>query len=182
MSLAIILVALTVLTLGTLVHAVYGLLPLSLAFALIAIVPPTDAAAVSSVSGDTARFKIPQIILKNESLFNDASGIVFFELALTTYVSGYFPMQQSLFDFAKEFIGGLLFGVLLGIVIAKLRQKLTQLGDDNVTVMLILELLTPFLIYYWADELSFSGILAVVATGLIQSIEPKRLQFSASER
>lgn len=182
MSLAIILVALTVLTLGTLVHAVYGLLPLSLAFALIAIVPPTDAAAVSSVSGDTARFKIPQIILKNESLFNDASGIVLFELALTTYVSGYFSMQQALFDFAKEFIGGLLFGVLLGIVIAKLRQKLTQLGDDNVTVMLILELLTPFLIYYWADELSFSGILAVVATGLIQSIEPKRLQFSASER
>lgn len=114
LSLAIILVALTILILGLIVNNIYNALPLSLAFALIAIVTPTDAAAVSSISAKTARFKIPQIILKNESLFNDASGIVLFELALTTYVSGKFSMQGAITDFLREFLGGLLLAKILG--------------------------------------------------------------------
>lgn len=84
-SLAVGLALTTILGVGYLSYLMLPHIPLALAFALAAIITPTDAVAVSSV---TDNLEIPpdaMLNLKNESLFNDASGIVAFDLALTAF-------------------------------------------------------------------------------------------------
>ncbi|KJW12601.1 cation:proton antiporter [Levilactobacillus spicheri] len=180
LSLAVVLVVLTVLLVGTGLHAALPVIPLSLAFALCAIVTPTDAAAVSAITPSSEDYRIPQIILENESLFNDASGIVAFDLALAAYVSGEFSVGHALIDFGREFLGGLLLGAILGLMIAQVRQWLIRWGDDSPIVLVTLELVTPFMLYYLADAGGFSGILAVVAAGLVQSVEQDQLRLRSS--
>ncbi|WP_407888880.1 cation:proton antiporter [Levilactobacillus sp. N40-8-2] len=179
-SLAIVLVVLTVLVVGSGVHWLFPIFPLSLAFALCAVVTPTDASAVSAIAPESEEYRVPQTILQNESLFNDASGIVAFDLAIATYVSGKFAVSTALLDFGKEFLGGLLFGALLGLGIAWVRQLLIRWGDNSPLVLVTIELVTPFVLYYVADLLGFSGILAVVAAGLIQGGEREHLRLTSS--
>lgn len=180
LSLAIVLVILTVLVVGVTVHGLLPALPLSLAFALCAIVTPTDAAAVSAITPANDEYRIPQTILENESLFNDASGIVAFDLALAAYVSGKFTVGSALVDFGREFFGGLVVGAVIGLILAQVRQLLIRGGDDSPVVLVTLELITPFMLYYVADLSGFSGILAVVAAGLVQGIEREQLRLTAS--
>lgn len=179
-SLAIVLVVLTVLVVGTGVHWLFPIFPLSLAFALCAVVTPTDASAVSAIAPESEEYRVPQTILQNESLFNDASGIVAFDLAIATYVSGKFAVGTALLDFGKEFLGGLLLGALLGLAIAWVRKLLIRWGDNSPLVLVTIELVTPFVLYYVADLVGFSGILAVVAAGLVQGGEREHLRMTSS--
>ncbi|NLR10299.1 MULTISPECIES: sodium:proton antiporter [Lactobacillaceae] len=179
-SLAIVLVILTVLLVGVGVHGLFPIFPLSLAFALCAVVTPTDASAVSAITPASEEYRVPQTILRNESLFNDASGIVAFDLALATYISGKFAVSTALLAFGKEFLGGLLLGAILGLGIAWVRQQLIHWGDNSPMVLVTIELVTPFILYYLADELGLSGILAVVAAGLIQGAEREHLRLTSS--
>lgn len=179
-SLAIVLVLLTVLVVGTALHWLFPLFPLSLAFALCAVVTPTDASAVSAIAPESKEYRIPQTILQNESLFNDASGIVAFDVALTAYISGQFAFGTAMLDFGKEFLGGLLFGAILGLIIAAVRQQLIRWGDNSPLVLVTIELVTPFVLYYLADQIGVSGILAVVAAGLIQGGEREQLRLTSS--
>lgn len=179
-SLAIVLVILTILVVGTVLHGILPALPLSLAFAVCAIVTPTDAAAVSAITPASEEYRIPQTILENESLFNDASGIVAFDLALAAYVSGQFSVSTAALDFGREFIGGLLFGAILGLLIGQGRQLLIRWGNDAPVVLVTLELVTPFLLYYLATQWHLSGILAVVAAGLAQGMEREQLRLTSS--
>lgn len=180
LSLAIILVILTVLAVGASLHALMPIFPLSLAFALCAIVTPTDASAVGAIVPESSEYQIPQTILKNESLFNDASGIVAFDLALAAYISGTFTVTTALSSFAREFLGGLLFGAVAGLIIAGIRWLLIRWGDDSPLILTTGEIATPFLIYFLADQIGVSGILAVVAAGLIQGTEREKLRLNAS--
>lgn len=95
LSLAITLVVVTVLVLGFSIHALLPLFTLPLAFALGAIVSPTDAVAVKSI---TASISLPKRImntLENESLFNDATGIVALALSLAAFRTGHFSLGQG---------------------------------------------------------------------------------------
>ncbi|MBY7147545.1 cation:proton antiporter, partial [Levilactobacillus brevis] len=151
-----------------------------LALALCAIVTPTDAAAVSAIVPTSDEFTIPQIILQNESLFNDASGIVAFDLALTTYLSGQFSLGTAVVDFGREFLGGLLVGAILGLAIAQVRLWLIRQRDDTPLILVTIEVAMPFLLYYLATIMGVSGILAVVAAGIIQGVEREKLRLTAS--
>ena len=94
-SLAVGLVIVSVVILGFGVHALFPVIPLSLAFALIAIVTPTDASAVSAVAQANPLSTSQMQLLNNESLFNDAAGIVAFDLALSAYISGQFSATDA---------------------------------------------------------------------------------------
>lgn len=97
--LALGLVFATVLIAGPFIHWLIPAIPLSAAFALAAILSPTDAVAVGSLSG---RVKLPGKImhlLEGEALMNDASGLVAFNFAIAATVTGYFSLTKAIGSF-----------------------------------------------------------------------------------
>ncbi|HAT54000.1 MAG TPA: sodium:proton antiporter [Lactobacillus sp.] len=181
LSLAVLLVITTVIIVGFGVNWIYPAIALPLAFMLISIVSPTDATAVSSI---TKNLQLPSGLmetLKNESLFNDASGIVAFDLALTAFSSGNFSAAGGIVTFLETFFGGILVGAILGWGIVALRIGLIHWNIDNASTSVPIQLITPFLVYYVAEELGVSGILAVVAAGLIHGVERNQLHLTSTK-
>jgi len=181
MSMAVVLAILTVVLLGYLSHAVLSTLPLALAFALAAIVTPTDAVAVGSI---TANMAVPERVmgmLERESLFNDASGLVAFSLALTAFTTGKFSLGGGIKHFLIVFFGGLLIGLILGVIAVWLRVYLVRGGMDSSSVIVPYDILVPFVIYLAAEHIGLSGILAVVAAGLMFSISTDQLRLSSTQ-
>jgi CPA1 family monovalent cation:H+ antiporter len=141
-------------------------LPLAMAFALGAIISPTDAVAVSAV---TERLKVPArltTILSGESLMNDATGLVAFKFALAAVVAGAFSLGSAVLEFSVLSVGGFAIGLGVGYGIGKLRDLLRKLRVTDSLVETTLSLMTPYAAFLLADDLRVSGILAVVASGL----------------
>ncbi|MFU1798343.1 Na+/H+ antiporter [Paenibacillus azoreducens] len=173
--LALGLVFATVLLAGPFIHWMIPAIPLSAAFALAAILSPTDAVAVGSLSG---RVKLPGKImrlLEGEALMNDASGLVAFNFAIAATVTGYFSLPKAIGSFIAIAIGGIVVGALLGFMAIGLRLRLRRLGMEDVTLHMLIIILTPFIIYWVAEEFHVSGILAVVAAGVTHAIERDRM-------
>ncbi|WP_238327533.1 Na+/H+ antiporter [Paenibacillus gorillae] len=179
--LAVGLVFVTVLIGGYTINAWIPTIPLAAAFGLAAILSPTDAVAVSSIS---ARVHLPKKIhrlLEGEALMNDASGLVAFKFAIAATVTGAFSIWQASFSFVVIAVGGLLFGAFLGLVIIWIRAMLRRFGMEDVTVHMMLVIVTPFLIYILAEELGLSGILAAVAGGVIHAVERDKIHHEEVE-
>lgn len=174
--LALGLVFATVLIAGPFIHWLIPTIPLSAAFALAAILSPTDAVAVGSLSG---RVKLPGKImhlLEGEALMNDASGLVAFNFAIAATVTGYFSLTNAIGSFFVIAVGGIVIGALLGILVIWFRMLLRRLGMEDVTLHMLLIILTPFIIYLIAEEFHVSGILAVVAAGVTHAVERDRMR------
>ena len=156
-------------------------LSLPLCFILAAISTPTDATATESV---VHGLKVPKKIsryLKNESLFNDASGIILLNMAIGWYLSKNLQIGYTFVQFIYSALGGIIFGSVFSILLILIRQKLLrknlQFVSNNynpTTAILIFYLLTPILLYYFAEEINVSGIIAVVVAGLIHNAEAER--------
>ena len=110
LSLAIGLAIATMAAVGFALHAVWPAIPLAAALALGAALGPTDAVAVSSLGREAALTQRQTSVLKGESLFNDASGIVGFQFAIAAAVSGVFTVGDSAAQFVFSFFGGAIFG------------------------------------------------------------------------
>lgn len=155
--------------------------PLTLAIALAAIVVPTDAVAVNSM---TTGLKVPKGLdhsLELESLFNDATGIVLLDLALTVYQQGSFNLVDGVTHFILVALGGLVVGALASGLIVALRLYLSFHASSAQATTIPLNILTPFAIYLLAEHMGVSGILAVVAAGIVHNYEQSRLQLIATE-
>lgn len=172
--LALGLVFATVAVAGYAIHWMIPSIPLAASFALAAILSPTDAVAVSALSGRVQLSRNTQRILEGESLMNDASGLVAFKFAVAAAVTGVFSLSQAALSFVLIAAGGLLGGALLSFVLIRLSLFLRRWGMEDVTVHVLLQILTPFLIYLVCEELGVSGILGVVAGGIVQAIEKDR--------
>ncbi len=166
LTLAIGLVIFTMLAVGLVAWWLVPGLPLAMAFALGAIVSPTDAVAVSAI---TERLKVPArltTVLNGESLMNDATGLVVFRFALAAAVAGGFSLGKFALGFSLIALGGFGIGLAVGYGIGKLRDLLRRLEAGDPVVEITLSLMTPFAAYLPAEHLGVSGILAVVAAGL----------------
>jgi CPA1 family monovalent cation:H+ antiporter len=164
--LAIGLVTFTTVAVGLVAHWLVPGLPLAMAFALGAIISPTDAVAVSAV---TERLRVPArltTILSGESLMNDATGLVAFKFALAAVAVGAFSLSRVAVEFSLLSVGGFAIGLGVGFGIGQLRDLLRRLGATETLVETTLSLMTPYAAYLLADSLDVSGILAVVAAGL----------------
>ncbi|WP_018663029.1 Na+/H+ antiporter [Heyndrickxia acidiproducens] len=170
------LVFVTVFAVGYVTHLMIPSIPLAAAFALAAILAPTDVVAVSAIS---ERVKIPRVImhlLQGEGLINDASSLVAFKFAVAAAVTGSFSILQAGGSFLLISIGGFLGGTLLAYLIIRFRVLIRRLGMEDVTVHMLIQILTPFVIYLTAEHFQVSGILAVVAGGMFHAIEREREQ------
>lgn len=174
LSLAIGLAAFTMLMVGVLLNAVWPMYPIAAALALGAALGPTDAVAVSSIGQEVDLSKRQRSVLSGESLFNDATGVIGFQFAILAAVTGKFSIVDAVSSFFISFIGGILFGILMGVVTNWVFDTARRLGWESMTTRILMELFLPFLIYLVADNwLDVSGILAVVATGLTVHFDHK---------
>jgi len=160
------LVIFTTLAVGWTAHWLVPGLPLPLAFALGAVVSPTDAVAVSAI---TARLRVPwklTTVLNGESLMNDATGLVGFKFALAAMAAGSFSVRSVTGSFVVVALGGVAIGLAVGYGVGCVRDVLRRLEVGDPFIEITLSLLTPYAAYLAADPLGVSGILSVVAAGL----------------
>ncbi|GGA23564.1 Na+/H+ antiporter [Psychrobacillus lasiicapitis] len=174
--LALGLVFLTVVVIGYLIQWLIPSIPLSAAFALAAILSPTDVVAVGAIS---SRVKMPKTImhvLEGEGLMNDASGLVAFKFAVAATVTGVFSLAEASWSFLLIAIGGFVGGAVLAFIIIRLKVFIRRLGMEDVTLHMLIQLLTPFIIFYVIEHFHLSGILSVVAAGIVHAIYRDREQ------
>lgn len=169
LALALGLVLFTVVSIGYMVHWMVPGISLPVAMALAAVLSPTDAVAVSAISG---RLPVPprlMRVLEGESLMNDASGIVAFKFAIGAAVTGVFSYTQATLSFFAIALGGLLVGGACAFVFSLVRTRLIDRHgvEESATQIVLLQLLLPFAVYLLAEHFHMSGILAAVAAGLI---------------
>ncbi|HTS23616.1 MAG TPA: Na+/H+ antiporter [Casimicrobiaceae bacterium] len=176
------LVLMTVIVVGYFVHWIVPAMPLAAAFALGAVISPTDAVAVTAI---TTRLAVPArvtTIVGGESLINDASGLIAFKFAVAAVVTGAFSWRAAGIDFVLLSGGGFLLGMALAWLVGRLRRGLVRFCLDDPTIQTIISLLTPYAAYIAAEALGLGSILAVVAAGLFAGIDDARLGDAATRR
>jgi CPA1 family monovalent cation:H+ antiporter len=128
-----------------------------------AIVSPPDAVAATTI---LSRLNIPRkvvTVLEGESLVNDASGLVIYKFAVATVLTGAFSLWQASLEFVAVAAGGVAIGFLMGRLFVFIHRFL---GDAFIEVLTTL--LVPYVAYIFAESLHVSGVLAVVAAGLVR--------------
>ncbi|PJY94553.1 Na+/H+ antiporter [Pseudomonas donghuensis] len=168
LTLAVGLVLFTVVGAGYFIHWILPGIPLPVAFALAAVLSPTDAVAVSAITQD--RLPTPLMhMLQGEALMNDASGLVTFKFALAAAITGVFSLAEASLTFVLVAVGGLAIGVALSWLVGRLRAWMIARGWDDPATHVVFMLLLPFAAYVLAERLGASGILSAVASGMMQS-------------
>ena len=162
------LVFITVFGLGYLIHWMIPSIPLTVAFALAAVVSPTDAVAVSAISRNLGMPSKTMHLLEGESLLNDASGLVALKFAVAaTLTAGSFSWENAAKDFTWMSVGGLGLGALMGWGFSRGRDMVTRrVGGVAATQMVLLLILLPFASYIMGEYIGVSGILSAVAAGI----------------
>ncbi|MEJ6631459.1 MAG: Na+/H+ antiporter [Burkholderiaceae bacterium] len=163
------LVFFTVIGLGFLIHWMIPSMPLPVAFALAAIVSPTDPVAVSAITQRVPMPKRIMHILEGESLLNDASGLVAFRFAVAATVTGVFSFSTAMASFLWVATAGLLIGIAFTLLVAWTKSVFSRRFGEEPSAQILLSLLIPFGAYIIAEHLQASGILAAVAAGVTMS-------------
>lgn len=181
-ELALGLVILTVVGLGWLIHLMIPAMPLPVAFALAAVVSPTDPTAVTAVTARTPMPARMAHILEGEALLNDASGLVCMRFAVAAAMTGAFSLGGAVLTFAWMALGGLAIGIVLTWGVTRATHLVSgRLGDDT-SAQIVVSLLIPFGAYMLAEHFHCSGILAAVAAGVTMSLSERGWRTSAATR
>ena len=161
--LAIGLVAVTTLAVGATLKFFVPDVPWAAAFVLGAIVSPPDAVAATAI---LSRLNMPRrivTILEGESLVNDASGLVLYKFAVAAVLTGTFSFVDASVGFALVSLGGIVVGIALAFAYIAVHRRL---GDPFIEVLTVLTI--PYAAYVAAEAVHTSGVLAVVAAGLVR--------------
>ena len=135
------------------------------------LIAATDPVAVVSLFRSLGVPHRLQLLLEGESLFNDGTAIVLFNMMLTVAITGYFNLGESILSFIVVSGGGLLIGLLLGLVISLAISII-----DNSLIETTLTTVLAFGSYILAEQFHVSGVLAVVAAGIVSgNLGPQRM-------
>jgi len=160
-SLAVGLVIVSAGAVAIVAHVLIPSLPWSVAFVLGAIVAPPDAIAATAVS---SRLAVPRqivTILEGESLLNDATALTTYAIALTVAAGSVFSPSSAVVRFTTTLLGGIVIGLLVGWVVARIRTSL-----QDTPVEMTISLLTPYAAFLPAERFGASAVIATVTTGL----------------
>ncbi|MCV3209917.1 Na+/H+ antiporter [Mesorhizobium sp. YC-39] len=169
LDLAIGLVFFTIVGFGYALHWLVPSIPLVVAFALAAVLSPTDAVAVSSIVDRNVVPARLMHILEGESLLNDASGLVMFRFAVAAVLTGSFSFAAASLSFLYAVAAGILAGVVAVFAAAKALQLLNRIGGVPAEAQVLVMILIPFIAYLGAEHAGASGILAAVTAGVLTS-------------
>jgi CPA1 family monovalent cation:H+ antiporter len=127
-----------------------------------AMVAPTDPVAVV---GLFKKMGVPDRLtnlVEAESLANDGTGVVLFTIAVGALTTGQISAGGAVVEFVRLASFGLALGVGVGLVVSLLTSRV-----DDFQVEISLTALAAYGSYLLADLLHVSGILAVVAAGVV---------------
>ncbi|MEW5867860.1 MAG: cation:proton antiporter [Chloroflexota bacterium] len=127
-----------------------------------ALISATDPVAVVALFRSLGAPKRLVLLLEGESLFNDGTAIVLFHMMLAIAATGEVHLIKSLFDFFRVALGGLLIGWGAGTLAAFL---ISRVKDDFIQISF--SLIAAYGAYLVSEHFHLSGVLAVVAAGLI---------------
>jgi CPA1 family monovalent cation:H+ antiporter len=145
---------------GTLVMGIALPLPLALLFG--ALIAATDPVAVVAVFKTLRAPHRLSVLIEGESLLNDGTAIVVFNLVLAVALTGQFQLMNGIADFVRVAAGGALIGLALGWLTARVIARI-----DDYLIETTLTTVLAFGSYLIAERLHVSGVLAVVGAGLI---------------
>ena len=164
-SMAFGLVFLTSIVVAYLSSSIIPGLTVAMGFLLGGVNSPPDAVAATSV---LKHMKIPKKItsvLEGESLINDASSLIVFKFALAAVISGQFIFADAAKDFFMMAVGGVAVGIACGFVFGFFLRYI----PSNSNIDTVITLIVPYIMYVGAEHFHFSGVLSVVAGGLLMS-------------
>lgn len=170
-NMAILLVVISCLLVGLLLHLIVPAITIASGIVLIASLGPTDDVAIDTIERN---YTIPGTLLellKGESIFNDVSSIIIFQIGLQIIESGKFSVSDSLFTFLKMSLGGVFIGAICSVIKIFLTRWICSQGIVNQTTHVLIGVLSPVLIYCLAEHMDVSGILAIFISGLISSAD-----------
>ncbi len=154
-------VLLTATIVGALIHWGIGL-DWSAAFLFGAIVAATDPIAVLAIFKKLRAPHGLELIVEGESLFNDGTAVVLARILQGVVLAGAFSPVEAVVSFVVVVGGGLVVGLAAGAVVSRLTAQI----DDHLIEITLTTILTfgTFLVSEW---LHVSGVIAVVAAGLV---------------
>ena len=138
---------------------------LALGFLLGGIVSPPDAISATTVMRTVKVSKSLVSIAEGESLLNDASSLIVFRFALAAVLTGQFVFADAAGSFFIVIVMGTVVGLAIGLVFYAIHRWL----PTTPSIDIVLSFVTPYCMYYFAERFHVSGVLAVVAGGLLLS-------------
>jgi Na+/H+ antiporter len=159
---AIGLVVVTGCVVAVVAHELIDGLPWAAAFALGAIVAPTDPLAATEIASRLGAPRRLTTLIEGESLVNDGTALTFYSVAVAAAVGGSFDLLDASFEFVVDVTGGSAVGLAVGLLVAGVRARL-----DNPPVEITISLATGYAAYLPAEQLGLSGVLAAVAAGIV---------------
>ena len=158
------LVLVTMVAVAVVAHAVIPGMPWAAAFALGAIVSPTDPLAAGTIM---RRLGVPRQLVsaaEGEGLFNDATALVCYKVALAA-VGGTFSLADAGMRFVFGAAGGIAIGLVVGKAIALIRERVS-----DAQVSITISLLSGYAAFIPAQAAGASGVLAAVTTGIYMGV------------
>jgi monovalent cation/hydrogen antiporter len=154
------LVLATAIAVAVIGHQLIGL-PWAMSFALGAIVSPTDPAAATAIMRRVGAPRRMVNVLEGESLFNDATALVAYKVAVAAAVGESVSAGHTVLEFLRDAGGGIAIGLAVGWAIAEVRKRVSDINTE-----LTISLFSAYGAFVPADQLGVSGVLAVVACGV----------------
>ncbi|WP_295882513.1 Na+/H+ antiporter [uncultured Bartonella sp.] len=182
LEMALGLVVFTVLGVGFFTYWMIPAMPLSVAFALAAIVSPTDPVAVTAIAKRSPIPKRLMHILEGESLLNDASGLVSMRFAVAAAMTGSFSLIAAFGTFLWTAVAGLIIGAATTFCVTWVSNFWNNKFGEETGSHILISLLIPFAAYLAAEQVDASGILAAVAAGISMSFTEDSLRNLALTR
>lgn len=157
---AIGLVLATTAVVAVIAHEVIGL-PWAISFAFGAIVSPTDPAAATAIMRRVGAPRRMVNVLEGESLFNDATALVVYKVAVAAAVGASVSAAHTVLEFFGDAAGGIAIGLAVGWVLAEVRKRVSDINTE-----LTISLFSAYGAFIPANQLGLSGVLATVACGV----------------
>ena len=142
------LVALTTCAVAVAAHLLIDGLPWAAAFALGAIVSPTDPVAATTIARRLGAPRRLVTIIEGESLVNDASALILYRVAVAAAIGGTFSALDASLEFVVAVAGGIAVGLVAGFLISRVRRLL-----DDPPVEITISLFSGYAAYLPAEEL-----------------------------
>ncbi|WP_441249167.1 Na+/H+ antiporter [Kitasatospora sp. McL0602] len=153
------------------VAAAVTALPVSMAFVLGAVLASTDPVAVTALGRKLSLPPRIQTLVQSESLFNDATSLVLFKIAVAGAVTaGSISLPAAAGQFVLLAGGGAVVGGAVAAVVAFIRSRTEDPVLETVTA-----LVTPYAAYVLGEDLHTSGVTAVVVAGVALGAHGHRL-------
>ncbi len=159
------LVLVTMTAVAVVAHALVPGLPWAAAFTLGAVVSPTDPLAGASIM---RRLEFPRLLVsavEAEGLFNDATALVAYKVAVAAVVGASFSVADAGLKFVADALGGVAIGLAVGWLIAEIRAR-----TDDIQTSITISLFSGYAAFIPANAVGASGVLAAVTTGIYMGV------------